>query len=171
MNQDNVKQNKPVIVGEKKPNTLREKLKAKLKDYIRKKMTEISGTGAAGGGGGDGSAGPVKTPYAFGKTDKDSAAKSMPGGKVVGTLKEKQASKPDGAKSDSTKSSDKQKAAPTPYQPIIQPKPELDPAVRLKKMEKIKAALNTATADIDNLYKTRKQAVKKSDTQKSDSSA
>ena len=38
-------------------------------------------------------------------------------------------------------------------------------------MEKIKAALNTATADIDNLYKTRKQAVKKSDTQKSDSSA
>lgn len=160
MNQDNVQNKKPTIVGEKNPNTLREKLKTKLKEYIRKKMTEISGTGAAGGGGGDGSAGPVKTPYAFGKTNKDSVAKSMPGGKVVSSLKEKQVAKPDAQK---TADSNKQKAAPTPYQPIIQPKKELDPEVRLKKMEKIKAALSAATSDIDNLYKTRKQAVKQSD--------
>jgi len=49
-------------------------LKEKIKDYVRKQMKEISASGAAGGGvPGDGSAGPIKTPYAFGKTKKATA--------------------------------------------------------------------------------------------------
>jgi hypothetical protein len=77
---------------------LREKLKAKLKELIRKQMKEISTSGAAGGSPADGSAGPVKTPYAFGKV-KDPTT-GLDGYKQVGknetgTINEKEAKKPE----------------------------------------------------------------------------
>jgi len=144
---------KPIVVAEKN-STLREKFKTKLKEYIRKKMTEISTSGAAGGGGGDGSAGPVKTPHAFGKTSKSSAEKSMPGGKVVGSLDEKESTNKDTNK-DSKKPAE---APPKKYEPIVKPK-ELDPKTRLKKMDTIKTALNNANKELDSLYKSRKKSI------------
>ncbi len=93
MNNDNVQHKGKLVVGEKNPNTLREKLKAKLKDLIRKQMKEISASGAAGGSAADGSAGPVKTPYAFGKTKDPTtglAGYTQVGKNATGTINEKE---------------------------------------------------------------------------------
>jgi len=114
MNKDNVDKKGKIIVG----GTLREKLKDKLKDLIRKKMTEISTSGAAGGSAADGSAGPVKTPYAFGKV-KDPTT-GLDGYKQVGktetgTITEKEGAK----KSEKSEKEPAKKSEPTPYEPIV----------------------------------------------------
>lgn len=146
MNKDNVDKKGKIIVG----GTLREKLKAKLKELIRKKMTEISTSGAAGGSAADGSAGPVKTPYAFGKV-KDPTT-GLDGYKQVGktetgTITEKN-------KKGDDKAPKKKKPSGTPYVAGI-PKKELDP-----NLKRAKQALATAEKEIEQLAKSQQSSGK-----------
>jgi len=141
MNKDNVDKKGKIIVG----STLREKLKAKLKELIRKKMTEISTSGAAGGSPADGSAGPVKTPYAFGKV-KDPTT-GLDGYKQVGknetgTITEKKKKGEKGEKGDD-EAPKKNKSSGTPYISGVSPK-ELDPKQRLTRLTRAKQALKVA---------------------------
>ena len=123
MNNDNVQHKGKLVVGEKNPNTLREKLKAKLKDLIRKQMKEISASGAAGGSAADGSAGPVKTPYAFGKTKDPTtglAGYTQVGKNATGTISEKENKKAE--KGEKGEKEAPKKSEPKPYEPIVKPK-------------------------------------------------
>lgn len=109
-----------IIVG----STMREKLKGKIKELLRKKISEISASGAAGGSPADGSAGPQKTPHAFGKVKNPTIG--LDGYKQVGkdqtgTITEKDVKKPDASKPVG-KDAPKDKKEPTPYQPIVQAK-------------------------------------------------
>lgn len=156
MNNDNVMKKGKVIVG----SNLREKLKAKLKDLIRKQMKEISTSGAAGGSPADGSAGPVKTPYAFGKV-KDPTT-GLDGYKQVGknetgTITEKEAKK-------SEKEPAAKKSEPKPYEPIVKPKtPEEKAAEELSASnEKRKKEVELVAKIVAGWADTRKKASKAS---------
>ena len=159
MNNDNVMKKGKVIVG----GTLREKLKAKLKDLIRKQMKEISASGAAGGSPADGSAGPVKTPYAFGKV-KDPTT-GLDGYKQVGktetgTITEKEGSK----KKDEKEKEAPKKSEPKPYEPIVKPKtPEEKAAEELSASnEKRKKEVELVAKIVAGWADTRKKASKAS---------
>lgn len=159
MNKDNVMKKGKVIVG----STLREKLKAKLKDLIRKQMKEISTSGAAGGSPADGSAGPVKTPYAFGKV-KDPTT-GLDGYKQVGknetgTITEKEAKKSE----KSEKEPAAKKSEPKPYEPIVKPKtPEEKAAEELSASnEKRKKEVELVAKIVAGWADTRKKASKAS---------
>jgi hypothetical protein len=147
--------NKKIIVGETPGSDFRTKLKAKIKETILKKIKEISTSSAAGGGNGDGSAGPVKTPYAFGK-GKDPTT-GLGGYKQIGksetgTITEKESKKKeDGATSSSH------------YKPISKPASvkgaEADIADTDKRLQALDAAekgLAVAQKLISKFKKTRK---------------
>lgn len=156
MNNDNVMKKGKVIVG----STLREKLKAKLKEMIRKQMKEISTSGAAGGSPADGSAGPVKTPYAFGKV-KDPTT-GLDGYKQVGknetgTISEKK------KKGDSKAPEKDKKSRGTPYTGTSD---VLPPEKRLKALQTAADAANlaakqasAAAATVNRLAVARKKAM------------
>lgn len=152
---------KKVIVG----STLREKLKAKLKEIIRKQMQEISTTSAAGGGGGDGSAGPIKTPHAFGKI-KDPTT-GLDGYKQVGknetgTINEKEGKKSEKSEKEPSKKEPVKKSEPKPYEPIIKPKtPEEKAADELSASnEKRKKEVELVARIVSGWADTRKKAAK-----------
>ena len=116
---NNIQHKGKVIVGD-----LREKLKAKLKELIRQHMKEISTSGAAGGSPADGSAGPVKTPYAFGKV-KDPTT-GLDGYKQVGknntgTINEKKKKDDTEVAPKSPKAPKKASSSGTPYTPEVLP--------------------------------------------------
>jgi hypothetical protein len=116
MNNDNVMKKGKVIVG----GTLREKLKTKLKDLIRKQMKEMSTSGAVGGSPADGSAGPVKTPHAFGQLNDPTVGLNgykQVGKRETGTITEKE-----GKKSEKSEKEPVKKSEPKPYEPIVKQK-------------------------------------------------
>ena len=145
--------NKKIIVGENPESDFRAKLKAKIKETILKKMKEISTSSAAGGGNEDGSAGPIKTPYAFGK-GKDPTT-GLGGYKQVGksetgTITEKETKK-------------KEDNSATHYKPISKPasvkSAEADIADSDKRLQALDAAekgLAVAQKLISKFKKTRK---------------
>jgi hypothetical protein len=153
MNNDNVAKKGKIIVG----STLREKLKAKLKELIRKQMKEISASGAAGGSPVDGSAGPVKTPYAFGKANDPTIA--LNGYKQVGKNETGTITEKEGAKKE--KESPK-KSEPKPYEPIVKPKtPEEKAAEELSASnEKRKKEVELVAKIVAGWADTRKKASK-----------
>ena len=161
-NKDNVMKKGKIIVG----GTVREKLKEKLKNLIRKQMKEISTSSAAGGSPADGSAGPIKTPYAFGKA-KDPTT-GLDGYKQVGknetgTINEKEGKKSEKSeKEPSTKKSEPKKSEPKPYEPIIKPKtPEEKAADELAASnEKRKKEVELVAKIVSGWADTRKKAAK-----------
>lgn len=162
MNKDNVMKKGKIIVG----GTLREKLKDKLKDLIRKKMTEISTSGAAGGSAADGSAGPVKTPYAFGKV-KDPTT-GLDGYKQVGKTETGTITEKEGKKKEPETKEAPKKSEPKPYEPIVKPKtPEEKAAEELSASnEKRKKEVELVAKIVSGWADTRKKASKA--TKKSD---
>lgn len=157
MNNDNVMKKGKVIVG----STLREKLKAKLKEMIRKQMKEISTSGAAGGSPADGSAGPVKTPHAFGKV-KDPTT-GLDGYKQVGKNETGTINEKEGKKSE--KSEKEPKKEPEPYKPIVAEPTKAEKEIsdherRLKKLKDLEAGLTQAKDVISQFRKTREKLVK-----------
>jgi len=158
MNKDNVNKKGKIIVG----STLRERLKAKLKDLIRKKMTEISTSGAAGGSAADGSAGPVKTPYAFGKV-KDPTT-GLDGYKQVGKTETGTITEKEGKKKDPETKEAPKKSEPKPYEPIVKPKtPEEKAAEELSASnEKRKKEVELVAKIVAGWADTRKKASKAS---------
>jgi len=162
MNKDNVNKKGKIIVG----GTLRERLKAKLKDLIRKKMTEISTSGAVGGSAADGSAGPVKTPYSFGKVKDPTTGLdgyTQVGKSETGTISEKENKK----KEPESKKEPVKKSEPKPYEPIVKPKtPEEKAADELSASnEKRKKEVELVAKIVSGWADTRKRAskAKKSD--------
>jgi hypothetical protein len=152
MNNDNVQHKGKLVVGEKNPNTLREKLKAKLKDLIRKQMKEISASGAAGGSAADGSAGPVKTPYAFGKTKDPTtglAGYTQVGKNATGTINEKE-----GKNSKKSEKSEKPEKPEKPEKKSGHAERMIKPEDPLSVAQK---ALKIATDRLDKYSKERKQ--------------
>lgn len=158
MNNDNVMKKGKVIVG----STLREKLKAKLKDLIRKQMKEISTSGAAGGSPADGSAGPVKTPYAFGKV-KDPTT-GLDGYKQVGKNETGTINEKEGKKSEKSEKEPAKKSEPKPYEPIIKPKtPEEKAAEELSASnEKRRKEVELVAKIVSGWADVRKKAAKAS---------
>jgi hypothetical protein len=149
MNNDNVQHKGKLVVGEKNPNTLREKLKAKLKDLIRKQMKEISASGAAGGSAADGSAGPVKTPYAFGKTKDPTTGLdgyTQVGKNATGTISEKEGK--NSKKSEKSEKPEKPEKKSGHDERMIKPEDTLSIAQK---------ALKIATDRLDKYSKERKQ--------------
>lgn len=118
-------------------------LKEKIKDLIRKHMKETSTSAGAGS---------YMTPAAFGKVKNPTAG--LPGSKVVGSIDEKKKSKEEEPEK---KGHDEPMIKPTKRKK----NPLLDPEVRIKKLEKIKNALQNAETELDLLYRTRKQSLKK----------
>lgn len=153
MNNDNVIKKGKVIVG----GTLREKLKAKLKDLIRKQMKEISASGAAGGSSADGSAGPIKTPYAFGKV-KDPTT-GLDGYKQVGKNETGTITEKEGKKKKDEKEAPK-KSEPKPYVPIVS-EPVLPPKERLKQLQSAASDAANAAADASDAATKATNAAKK----------
>lgn len=157
MNNDNVMKKGKVIVG----STLRDKLKAKLKEMIRKQMKEISTSGAAGGSPADGSAGPIKTPHAFGKV-KDPTT-GLDGYKQVGKNETGTINEKEGKKSE--KSEKEPKKEPEPYKPIVAEPTKAEKEIsdherRLKKLKDLEAGLTQAKDVISQFRKTREKLVK-----------
>jgi len=157
MNNDNVMKKGKVIVG----STLRDKLKAKLKEMIRKQMKEISTSGAAGGSPADGSAGPIKTPHAFGKI-KDPTT-GLDGYKQVGKNETGTINEKEGKKSE--KSEKEPKKEPEPYKPIVAEPTKAEKEIsdherRLKKLKDLEAGLTQAKDVISQFRKTREKLVK-----------
>jgi hypothetical protein len=163
MNKDNVIKKGKVIVG----GTLREKLKAKLKDLIRKQMKEISASGAAGGSPADGSAGPVKTPYAFGKI-KDPTT-GLDGYKQVGKNETGTINEKEGKKSEKSEKEPTKKSEPKPYEPIVKPKtPEEKAADELsagneKRKKEVELVAKIVSGWADVRKKASKASPKKTD--------
>jgi hypothetical protein len=118
-----------LIVGEKSP-SIRDRLKSKIKEMIRKQMREMTGSGAVGGGAG--SAGPVKTPNAFGKV-KDPTT-GLDGYKKIGSseLDEKKV-EDSGNKKPEDKPTAKPAAKPE-YKPIVAQDDELSVARKALKL-------------------------------------
>lgn len=158
MNNDNVMKKGKVIVG----GTLREKLKAKLKDLIRKQMKEISTSGSVGGSPADGSAGPIKTPHAFGKA-KDPTT-GLDGYKQVGKNETGTITEKEGKKSEKSEKEPVKKSAPKPYEPIVKPKtPEEKAADELSATnEKRKKEVELVAKIVAGWADTRKKAAKAS---------
>lgn len=150
---------KKIIVGETPGSSFRDKLKAKIKETILKKIKEISTSSAAGGGNGDGSAGPVKTPYAFGKGKDPTTGLdgyTQVGKAETGTITEKENKDTSSKKKDDTHSA-------THYKPITTPasvknaKAELDDTdKRLKALDAAEKGLAVATKLISSFKKNRK---------------
>lgn len=116
--------NKKIITG-----GLRERLKARLKEIIRKQLQKEMTTSSAVGGG-EGSAGPIKTPHAFGKSSKN-PTQGLDGYNVVGEKK------------DAPSSDD--------YQPITKKKDKGDETE--KRLKVAGAALDTAKKELDKVKK------------------
>jgi hypothetical protein len=145
--QDNVKFSKPVVVGEtpKLPEMsakFKAELKKKIKEIVKKHLDEMSTAAAAGSG--PGSAGVPQLPMRRAKVDKSAVAKSVPGGKVVGssdtgTLEEKKDETPTPKKDKPEK---KQKTGHD--EPMIKPDDDLTI---------VKKALSVATKRLDKLTK------------------
>lgn len=145
---------KKIIVGENPRSAFRDKLKAKIKETILRKMKEISTSSAAGGGNGDGSAGPVKTPYAFGKGKDPTTGLdgyTQVGKAETGTITEKETPKK------------KEDSAATHYKPITTPasvksaKADIeDNDKRLKALNAAEKGLAVATKLISSFKKKRK---------------
>jgi hypothetical protein len=134
---------------------LREKLKAKLKDLIRQQMKEISASGAAGGSPADGSAGPVKTPYAFGKV-KDPTT-GLDGYKQVGSITEKEGAK--------KKDPEAKKGEPKPYEPIVSEPTKAEKEIgdhdkRIKKLKDLESGLDQVKGVLSQFRKNRETILK-----------
>ncbi len=112
-----------------------DQFKSKLKEFVRKVVKEMTTTAAVGGG--DGSAGPIKTPNAFGKTSKPTIGTDY---KVVDEKKDNTPSQSSNdntsnntdKKSDGNKSS--KKDAPKQYVPITKTPDELELVQRALKI-------------------------------------
>jgi hypothetical protein len=168
MNQDNVNKSGKIIVGGKNP-SFRDKLKSRIKEIIKKHMDEVSTSAAVGGGAG--SAGPIKTPNAFGKSKDPTTGLdgyTQVGKSNTGTISEKDSKDKEKPK-EKSKSSEKQ---PSSYEPIVKPATKAQQDIgdnegRLKKIKDLETGLTAAQKILSQWRKTRETA-KKSDT-KSDS--
>lgn len=120
-------------------------------------MKEISTSSAAGGGAGDGSAGPVKTPYAFGKVKDPTTGLDgykQVGKKETGTLSEKK-------KKDASDDAPKKSSKGTPYTPEVLPAEKRLKALQHAADAADKAAkqASDAAATVNQLAKARKKAM------------
>lgn len=154
MNNDNVMKKGKIIVG----STLREKLKAKIKEMIRKQMKEISTSGAVGGSPADGSAGPIKTPYAFGKV-KDPTT-GLDGYKQVGKNETGTINEKEGKKSEKEPKKEPESYKPIVAEPTKAEKEISDHERRLKKLKDLETGLTQAKDVISQFRKTREKLVK-----------
>ena len=128
--------------------SVREALKAKIKEYIRKQIKEISASGAAGGGTpGDGSAGPVKTPFAFSAKNKGDKKGAALGGYEKVESKEKSADAP---KKKAEKPPVEKSADAPAYKPIVA-KPVV--AAPTDQFKKVKTQVQTAADALKKLEK------------------
>jgi hypothetical protein len=149
MNTDNIKHNKPVVVGEtpKLSQEMRDKLKAKIKEIVK----EMTTSGAAGSGAG--SAGVPKLPFHSAKVKDPTAGLAgykQVGSKETGTLAEKKKDTADAPKNDDApKKAEKEKKPKSGHdEPMIKPE---DPLTVAQK------ALKIATDRLDKYNQDRKK--------------
>lgn len=147
----NIEKTGKLVVG----GTMREKLKAKLKEIIRRRLKEISTSAAAGSG--PGSAGVPKVPAWGGKVKdptKGLAGYTQVGKSETGTIMEKE-------KKTKEPKSEKPKAEPK-AEPKVE-KPEATPYVgkTTDPLDLIKAKITAAQKEIDKLQHATKKLTKK----------